>query len=348
MLKKIQNWFPSLPKRFQKSYDNYILILNAEKVGLISLLCIFIYFPLFYINMTDILNGDAKHWTRIGTALATVQMLSGIFISIGLWFRVKIAKIREGKLKPFGLMNSTLVGASILFTFRSVLVYLDRDSIMLYVFCLVLMHWLIYLSLSQRIFFTVLLLATMLSAMIWQNEKTVLMLEITAVGVISFFSSLQYHRQTLRQFLSRHLIEEQRDLIMKEKELQQEKGNETFFEGLTENLDAIEKSLNQNNSQHSLQELVKQFKATEKNEALVEVLLERLHPNFFKLLSERYPDLSAADHRFIALMKMNLSTKDIANLLNISNNSANTARYRLRKKLKLTSEDVLEKVVLEM
>jgi DNA-binding CsgD family transcriptional regulator len=152
----------------------------------------------------------------------------------------------------------------------------------------------------------------------------------------------------LRQFLSQHLIEEQRDLIMREKELQQDKENEAFFEGLTENLDAIEKSLNQNSSHNTLQELVRQFNATEKNEALVEIMLERLHPNFFKLLSERYPDLSTSDRRFIALMKMNLSTKEIANLLNISNNSANTARYRLRKKLKLTSEDVLEKVVLEM
>jgi DNA-binding CsgD family transcriptional regulator len=194
----------------------------------------------------------------------------------------------------------------------------------------------------------VLLLAAMLSAMIWQNEKIILMLEITAVGIISFFSSLQYHRQMLRQFLSQHLIEEQRDLIMREKELQQDKENEAFFEGLTENLDAIEKSLNQNSSHNTLQELVRQFNATEKNEALVEIMLERLHPNFFKLLSERYPDLSTSDRRFIALMKMNLSTKEIANLLNISNNSANTARYRLRKKLKLTSEDVLEKVVLEM
>jgi DNA-binding CsgD family transcriptional regulator len=210
------------------------------------------------------------------------------------------------------------------------------------------MQWLIYLSLRQRIFFTVLLLAAMLSAMIWQNEKIILMLEITAVGIISFFSSLQYHRQMLRQFLSQHLIEEQRDLIMREKELQQDKENEAFFEGLTENLDAIEKSLNQNSSHNTLQELVRQFNATEKNEALVEIMLERLHPNFFKLLSERYPDLSTSDRRFIALMKMNLSTKEIANLLNISNNSANTARYRLRKKLKLTSEDVLEKVVLEM
>jgi DNA-binding CsgD family transcriptional regulator len=348
MLKQIQDWFPSLPKRFQKSYDNYILILNAEKVGLISVVCLFIYLPLFYINISDILNGDAGHWTRIGTALAIVQMLSGVFISIGLWFRARIAKIREGILSPLGLMKFTLIGVSILFTCRSVLVYLDRDSIMLYVFCLLLMQWLIYLSLRQRIFFTVLLLAAMLSAMIWQNEKIILMLEITAVGIISFFSSLQYHRQMLRQFLSQHLIEEQRDLIMREKELQQDKENEAFFEGLTENLDAIEKSLNQNSSHNTLQELVRQFNATEKNEALVEIMLERLHPNFFKLLSERYPDLSTSDRRFIALMKMNLSTKEIANLLNISNNSANTARYRLRKKLKLTSEDVLEKVVLEM
>lgn len=348
MVQKMQNWFPSLPAHLREGYRNYVLVLNTEKVGLISLLTLFTYIPFFSINMRDILDGSARNWTSVGTALATVQMLSGIFISIGLWFRTKATKIKAGNYKPFGLMKFTLIGVSILFTLRSVLVYLDRDSVMLYVFCLVLMHWLIYLSPQQRFFFTLSLLGTMLTAMIARHEKVVLMIEITAIGIISFFSSLQYHRQTLLQFLSRCLIEEQRDLITKEKELRQEKADETFFEGLNENLNAIEKSLNGNGSQKELQELVKQFKVSEKNEVLIEILLERLHPDFFKLLSERYPDLSASDRRIIALMKMNLSTKDIAHLLNISNSSANTARYRLRKKLKLTPEEALEKVILEM
>ena len=50
---------------------------------------------------------------------------------------------------------------------------------------------------------------------------------------------------------------------------------------------------------------------------------------------QRFADLTAADMRLIALLKINLNNADIAVLLGISQDSLRVARHRLRKKLKL-------------
>ena len=50
----------------------------------------------------------------------------------------------------------------------------------------------------------------------------------------------------------------------------------------------------------------------------------------------------------MALLKMNLSSKEIANILNISTEGVKKARYRLRKKLNLSSDDSLQEVVISM
>ena len=55
-------------------------------------------------------------------------------------------------------------------------------------------------------------------------------------------------------------------------------------------------------------------------------------------LKAQYGDFSNTEWRLISLMKMNLSSKDIANILRISTNGVKKARYRLRKKMDLASE----------
>lgn len=65
---------------------------------------------------------------------------------------------------------------------------------------------------------------------------------------------------------------------------------------------------------------------------------EKVHPDFFKRLKQMYPDLSTNDLKICAYTKVNLSTKDIAKLMNISFRSVQTARYRIKKKMKLEKE----------
>jgi len=60
-----------------------------------------------------------------------------------------------------------------------------------------------------------------------------------------------------------------------------------------------------------------------------------VYENYLKRLGEMYPDLSTSDKKLCAYLKMDLSSKDIAPLLNMSVRSVETNRYRLRKKFDL-------------
>ncbi|WP_299121042.1 hypothetical protein [uncultured Winogradskyella sp.] len=71
-----------------------------------------------------------------------------------------------------------------------------------------------------------------------------------------------------------------------------------------------------------------------------------MNPNFFNSITELYDDLTKNDIRLIALLKMKYDSNSIASLLNISTEGVKKARYRLRKKLNLSSKDSLEKHIM--
>lgn len=62
---------------------------------------------------------------------------------------------------------------------------------------------------------------------------------------------------------------------------------------------------------------------------------DSVHHDFFAKLQETYPELNSKDKQLCAYIKMNLQSKEIAPLLNISVRGVEISRYRLRKKLGL-------------
>lgn len=62
---------------------------------------------------------------------------------------------------------------------------------------------------------------------------------------------------------------------------------------------------------------------------------ELVHISFMEKLNSQYPDLSSQEKRLMMLLRIGLSSKEIAPLLNISIKSVEISRYRLRKKLNL-------------
>jgi tetratricopeptide (TPR) repeat protein len=65
------------------------------------------------------------------------------------------------------------------------------------------------------------------------------------------------------------------------------------------------------------------------------VAFEQVHHQFLESLKKYSNELTSADMRLIALLKMNLDSGDIATLLGISTDSLRVSRYRLRKKINL-------------
>jgi DNA-binding CsgD family transcriptional regulator len=75
---------------------------------------------------------------------------------------------------------------------------------------------------------------------------------------------------------------------------------------------------------------------------------ERVNKNFYTRIKQQYPDISQNELKICALIKMNLSMKEMAGILNISPDSVKTARYRLRKKLQLQTEDNLHEFIMNL
>jgi DNA-binding CsgD family transcriptional regulator len=65
---------------------------------------------------------------------------------------------------------------------------------------------------------------------------------------------------------------------------------------------------------------------------------DQVHSDFLKRLGEQYPHLSPNDYKLCAYLRINLSSKEIASLMNISLRGVEASRYRLRKRLNLDTE----------
>jgi DNA-binding CsgD family transcriptional regulator/cell division protein FtsB len=70
--------------------------------------------------------------------------------------------------------------------------------------------------------------------------------------------------------------------------------------------------------------------------------------DFLIKVKDRHPGLTPNDLRLCAYLRLNLSSKEIAPLLNISHKSVEIKRYRLRKKMELTKKENLIHHILEI
>lgn len=70
-----------------------------------------------------------------------------------------------------------------------------------------------------------------------------------------------------------------------------------------------------------------------------------VHPDFISDLKQRHPSLTIIDIDFCALVKLRLTNKEIANLLNIDHKSVISKKYRIRKKMDIHQDENLEEVL---
>lgn len=73
---------------------------------------------------------------------------------------------------------------------------------------------------------------------------------------------------------------------------------------------------------------------------------DRVHGDFTQRLKQSFPVLSPQDIKLSSYLRMNLSSKEIAQLLNISTRGVEISRYRLRKKLQLDRNQNLQDFIL--
>jgi len=78
------------------------------------------------------------------------------------------------------------------------------------------------------------------------------------------------------------------------------------------------------------------------------IKFEEKHTGFFKNLKRRYPQLTNHDLRLCACLKLNMESKEIASLMNLSVRAVENSRYRLRKKLNIQPAQNLNEFFLEV
>lgn len=108
-------------------------------------------------------------------------------------------------------------------------------------------------------------------------------------------------------------------------------------------IDLLDNNLSQT-KRNQIEGIVNKINKELKSEKFQEVFNEYfddVHQNFIARLKDSHPDLSPRELRLCAYLKMNLSTKEIAPLMNISVRGVEIGRYRLRKKLGLERDDNL-------
>lgn len=95
-----------------------------------------------------------------------------------------------------------------------------------------------------------------------------------------------------------------------------------------------------------LSKLIDQEMQNETEWELFEALYDQAHGDFFKRLKADYPSLTPSDLRLCAYLRMNLASKEIAPLLNITVRGVEERRYRLRKRMNLnTDENLSERIM---
>ena len=79
-----------------------------------------------------------------------------------------------------------------------------------------------------------------------------------------------------------------------------------------------------------------------------ETNLNQIHNAFIINLSKKHPNLTSKDIKLCVYLKMNLTSKEIAPMMNISFRGVELQRYRLRKKLNLIQDENLSKFLLSI
>ena len=81
----------------------------------------------------------------------------------------------------------------------------------------------------------------------------------------------------------------------------------------------------------------------EKERKSLDIYIKELNNSFFRNLERKYPGLTDNEKKLCSLLRLKLSSKEIASILNITPKSVEVNRYRLRKKMKIGKNEKLIK-----
>jgi DNA-binding CsgD family transcriptional regulator len=167
---------------------------------------------------------------------------------------------------------------------------------------------------------------------------------------------IEKHTEEQKQLAWLHQLELERN----EKEIMQLKNESLKSEIETKNTELASTALNLIQKDETLMKVKEEFmrlkkvketdKESEEYKKIVRMLgdnnmkknwdqfaihFNKVHDDFLLFMKKQYPKLTASDLKLCAYLRLNLSSKDIAQIMNITIKSVELSRYRLRKKLQV-------------
>ncbi len=161
-----------------------------------------------------------------------------------------------------------------------------------------------------------------------KHQKEILQLELNAENKLKI------------QEYEKHILE-----IQVQTKASEVAGKSLSIAKQTEMIEAIQHLLDKENDVSSLKnnirKTIKLNSINKKEWETFENNLFKSHEDFMGRLALKYPSLTSKDKKLCIYLKMNLTSKEIAPLMNISYRGVELHRYRLRKKLQIDQESNL-------
>ena len=204
----------------------------------------------------------------------------------------------------------------------------------------------------------------------WYLSNLAIVLYIASVVLFSLFMHNVYKRyykkqreklleKKQREIELKQLENEQQLMYFKNEKLQQDienKNRELAISTMSlikknEFLNSIKDELKGTPEQKNLKSVIKIIDKNLNNTddwKFFEEAFNNADKDFLKKIKSKHPELTPNDLKLCAYLRLNLSSKEIAPLLNISAKSVEVKRYRLRKKMDLPHETSLTNYILEL
>lgn len=361
----ITRLFTRVPHEYIEAFSQHRIQLIRSRIYLLAWATVAYFLELIILDWVAYRRGQSFD-DGIGGYLMYTQVLLGLCLltavyTLTLWPRGTLQLSPKARIAYYANITLTCLYLFI----RSLLVYKARQSIVFYFVSLIaaqiifLTDWRPRLTISLVGLLSMLLLIY-ITPVANTDEKTIRLFECTGVTVMLFIASTYFYNTEVQMFLNLNVIQQQNQqlgtyaqLLEQEKQQREEELEQRSRELTSYTLQEVKYSrfleeIRQQIQQESLPDIrripgqITTYLHGEDKWSYFKDVFENVHPQFFERITGEFPSLSSNDLRLMALLKMNLSTKEIADILGISPQSVNTARYRLRKRLNLKPEDDLE------
>lgn len=177
---------------------------------------------------------------------------------------------------------------------------------------------------------------------------------------------LRSYRQKEQEFITQALISEKKIINLKNEKLRtemihrdKELANQTmdlivknkFLVKIKEELEKLKKSTSDESLKDKISTLIIKIDKDidhKKQWEVFETAFDEVHEDFLSRLKTNYPNLTPKELRLCAYLRMNISTKEIAPLMNISVRGVEICRYRVRKKLNIDRDQNLTSMIINL